>query len=84
LSSTDSLNPSGAIPSFTTNYQFPVGGKFHQGSLTQPPLSGQIPFGMQIPLGTQPPIGTLPPIGTPPSMGGPTPPYGQHIPPSLA
>jgi hypothetical protein len=52
--------------------RFLVGGQFHQGGMTQPPLSGQIP------------IGTLPPIGTPPSIGGPTPPYGQNIPLSLA
>jgi hypothetical protein len=83
-SSTSSLNPSGTILSFTPNYQFLVGGQFHQGGMTQPPLSGQIPFGTQIPIGTQPPIGTLPPIGTPPSMAGSTPPYGQNIPPSLA
>jgi hypothetical protein len=83
-SSTGNLNPSGTIPSFTPNYQFPVGGQFHQGGMTQPPLSGKIPFGTQVPIGTQPPIGTLPPIGTPPSMGGLTPPYGQNIPPSLA
>jgi hypothetical protein len=76
-SSTDSLNPSGTIPSFTPNYEFPVGEQFHQGGLTQPPLSGKIPFVTQIPIGTQPPI------GTPPSMGGPTPPYGKNIPPSL-
>jgi hypothetical protein len=78
LSSTGSLNPSGIVASFTPNYQIPVGGKFHQGGMTQPPLSGQIPFGTQIPIGTQPPI------GTPPSIGGPTPPYGKNIPPSLA
>jgi hypothetical protein len=71
-SSTSNPNPSGTIPSFTPNYQFLVGGQFHQGGMTQPPLSGQIP------------IGTLPPIGTPPSMGGPTPPYGKNIPLSLA
>jgi hypothetical protein len=82
-----STNPSGTIPSFTPNYQIPVGGQFHQGGLTQPPLVGKIPIGMQIPIGTQPPIGTLPPIGTQPPIGGqppPTPPYGQNIPPSLA
>jgi hypothetical protein len=86
-SSTGSINPSGTIPSFTPNYQIPVGGQFHQGGLTQPPLGGKIPIGMQIPIGTQPPIGTLPPIGTQPPIGGqppPTPPYGQNIPPSLA
>jgi hypothetical protein len=77
-SSTGSLNPSGAIPSFTPTYQILVGGQFHQGGMTQPPLSGKIPFGTQIPIGTQPPI------GTPPSIGGPTPPYGKNIPPSLA
>jgi hypothetical protein len=77
-SSTGSLYPSGTIPSFTPNYQILVGGQFHQGGMTQPPLSGQIP------IGTQPPIGTLPPIGTPTSMGGPTVPYGKNIPPSLA
>jgi hypothetical protein len=44
LSSTGSLNPSGTIPSFTPNYQIPVGGQFHQGGMTQPPLSGKIPF----------------------------------------
>jgi hypothetical protein len=71
-SSTGSLNPSGAIPSFTPNYQFPIGGQFHEGGITQPPL------GKQIPLGTQPPI------GTPPSMGGLTSPYGKKIPLSLA
>jgi hypothetical protein len=56
-SSVGNLNPSGTIPSFTPNYQIPVGGKFHQGGMTQPPLSGEIPIGMQIPIGTQPPIG---------------------------
>jgi len=79
-----SLNPSGTIPSFTQNYQIPFGGQFHQGGMTQPPLSGKIPLGMQIPIGTQPRIGALPPIRTPPLMGGLTPPYGQHIPLSLA
>jgi hypothetical protein len=83
-SSVGSLNPSGTIPPFTPNYQILVGGQFHQGGMTQPPLSGKIPFGMQIPIGTQPPIGMFPPIGTPPSIGGPTPPYGKKIPPSLA
>jgi hypothetical protein len=83
-SSTGSLNPSGTIPSFTPNYQIPVCGQFHQGGMTQPPLSGKIPIGTQIPTGKQPPIGTLPPIGTPPLIGGHTPPYGQNIPPSLA
>jgi hypothetical protein len=83
-SSTDSLNPSGTIPSFTPNYQIPVGGHSHQGGMTQPPLSGQIPIETQLPIGTQPLIGTLPPIGTPPSIGGPNPPYGQNIPSSLA
>jgi hypothetical protein len=78
LSSTGSLNPSGTILSFTPNYQILVGGQFHQGGMTEPPLSGKIPIGTQIP------IGTLPPIGTPPSIGGPTPPYRQNIPPSLA
>jgi hypothetical protein len=77
-SSTRSLYPSVTIPSFTPNYQIPVGGQFHQGGMTQPPLSGKIPFGTQIPIGTQPPI------GTPPSIGGPTLPYGKNIPPSLA
>jgi hypothetical protein len=84
LSSTSSLIPSGTIASFTPNYQIPIGGQFHQGGMTQPPLSGKNPIGMQIPIGTQPPIGMLPPIGTPPSLGGLTPPYGQNIPPSLA
>jgi hypothetical protein len=83
-SSTGNLNPSGAIPSFTPNYQFPIGGQFHQGGMTQPPLNGKIPFGTQMPIGTQPTIGTFPPIGTPSSMGGPTQPYGKNIPPSLA
>jgi hypothetical protein len=63
-SSTGNPNPSGTIPSFTPNYQIPIGGEFHQGSITQPPLSWKIP------------IGTLSPIGTPPS----TPPYGKNIP----
>jgi hypothetical protein len=71
-SSTGSLYPSGTIPSFTPNYQIPVGGNFHQGGMTQPPLNGKIP------------IGTQPPIGTPPSIGGPTSPYGKNIPSSLA
>jgi hypothetical protein len=71
-SSTVNPNPHGTLPSFTPNYQFPVSGQFHQGGITQPPLSGKIP------------IGTLPPIGTPPSLGGPTPPYGKNIPPFLA
>jgi len=84
LSSIGSLNPSGTLPSFTPNYQIPIGGQFHQGGMTQLPLNGKIPIRTQIPIGTQPPIGTLPPIGTPPSIGGPTPPYGQNIPPSLA
>jgi hypothetical protein len=66
-SSIGSLNPSDTIPSFTPTYQIPVDGQFHQGGMTQPPLSGKIPFGMQIPIGAQPPIGTLPPIGTPPT-----------------
>jgi hypothetical protein len=83
-SSPSSLNPSGTIPSFTPNYHILVGGKLHQGVMTQPPLSGKIPFGTQVPFGTQPPIGTLPPIGTPPSIGGLTPPYGENIPPFLA
>jgi hypothetical protein len=68
-SSIGSTDPSGTIPSFTPNYQIPVGGKFHQGGLTQPPLAGKIP------IGTQPLIGGKPP---------PTPPYGKKIPPSLA
>jgi hypothetical protein len=68
-SSIGGTNSSGTIPSFTPNYQIPVGGKFHQGGLTQPPLVGKIPIRTQIPIGTQPP---------------PTPPYGQNIPPSLA
>jgi hypothetical protein len=71
-SSTGNPNPSGTIPSFTPSYQFLVGGQVPQGSITQPPLSWQMP------------IGTLPSIGTPPSIGGATPPYGQNIPPSLA
>jgi hypothetical protein len=86
-SSTGSINPSGTIPSFTPNYQIPVGGHFHQGGLTQPPLGEKIPIGTQISIGTQPRIGILPPIGTQPPIGGqppPTPPYGQNIPPSLA
>jgi hypothetical protein len=62
-------DPSGTIPSFTPNYQIPVGGQFHQGGPTQPPLAGQIP------IGTQPSIGGKPPL---------TPPYGKNIPPSLA
>jgi hypothetical protein len=70
-SSTGNPNPHGTLPSFTPNYQFSIGGQFHQGRITQPPLSGKIP------------IGTLPPIGTPPSMGGPTPPYGKNMSPSL-
>jgi hypothetical protein len=74
-SSTNNTNPSGTIPSFTPYYQIPVGGKFHQGGLTQPPLVGKIPIGTKPPIGTQPPIGRQPP---------PTPPYGQNIPPSLA
>jgi hypothetical protein len=82
-SSTSSLNPSGTILSFTPTYQIPIDGQFHQGGMTQPPLSGKILIGVQIPIGTQPPIGTLPPIGTPPSIGGPTPPYGKNIPLSL-
>jgi hypothetical protein len=78
-SSTGSLNPSGAIPSFTPPYQIPVGGKFHQGGMSQlPHFSGKIPIGTHIPIGTQPPI------GTPPLIGGVTPPYGKNIPPSLA
>jgi hypothetical protein len=43
-SSTRNPNPSGAILSFTPNYQIRVGGQFHQGSMNQPPLSGKIPF----------------------------------------
>jgi hypothetical protein len=70
--STNNTNPSGTIPSFTPNYQIPVGGQFHQGGLNQPPLVGKIPIGMQIPIGTQPLIGTKPPIGGQPP---PTPPY---------
>jgi hypothetical protein len=72
LSSTGNPNPSGVISSFTPTYQLPVGGQSHQGNITQPSLSWQMP------------IGTLPSISTPPSMGGDTPPYGQNIPPSLA
>jgi hypothetical protein len=68
-SSIGGTDPSGTIPSFTPNYQIPVGGQFHQGGQTQSPFAGQIP------IGTQPPIGGKPP---------PTPPYGQNIPPSLA
>jgi hypothetical protein len=68
-SSTGGTDPSGTIPSFTPNFQIPVGGQFHQGSPTQPPLARKIS------IGTQPPIGRQPP---------PTPPYGQNIPPSLA
>jgi hypothetical protein len=70
--STGNPNPSGTIMSFTPTYQFSVGGQSHQGSITQPPLSWQMP------------IGTLPSIGTPISMGGETPPYGKNIPLSLA
>jgi hypothetical protein len=64
-SSTGSINPSGTIPSFTPNYHIPVGGQFHQGGLTQPPLGGQIPIGTQIPIG-----GQTPPYGqnVPPSL----------------
>jgi hypothetical protein len=83
-SSTGSLNPSGTIPSFTPNYQIPIGRHFHQGGMTQPPLSGKIPIETQLSIGTQPLIGTLPRIGTPPSIGGPNPPYGKNIPSSLA
>jgi hypothetical protein len=68
-SSIGGTDPSGTIPSFTLNYQIPVGGQFHQGDQTQPPFAGKIP------IGTQPLIGGKPP---------PTPPYGKNIPPSLA
>jgi hypothetical protein len=68
-SSIGGTDPSGTTPSFTPNYQIPVGGQFHKGGQTQPPFAGQIP------IGSQPPIGGKPP---------PTPPYGQNIPPSLA
>jgi hypothetical protein len=39
LSSTRNPNPCGTIPSFTLSYQLPIGGKSHQGSITQPRLS---------------------------------------------
>jgi hypothetical protein len=68
-SSIGGTDPSGTIPSFTPNYQIPVGGQFHQGGQTQSPFAGQIPIGMQPPIGGKPP---------------PTPPYGKNIPPSLA
>jgi hypothetical protein len=42
-------DPSGTIPSFTPNYQIPVGKQFHQGVQTQFPFVGQIPIGMQPP-----------------------------------
>jgi hypothetical protein len=68
-SSIGGIEPSGTIPSFTPNYQIPIGGQFHQGGQTQSP------FAVQIPIGMQPPIGGKSP---------PTPPYGKNIPPSLA
>jgi hypothetical protein len=37
-SSIGGTDPSGTIPSFTPNYQIPVGGQFHQGGHPQPPL----------------------------------------------
>jgi hypothetical protein len=67
-SSIEGTDPSGTIPSFTTNYQIPVGGQFHQGGQTQPHFTGQIPTRMQPSIGGKPP---------------PTPPYGLNIPPSL-
>jgi hypothetical protein len=67
-------NPSGTIPSITSNLQIPIGG---QGGTTQLPLTRNIP------ITTQPLIGTQFLVGTPPSIGGPTPPFGQNIPPTL-
>jgi hypothetical protein len=43
-SSIRGTDPSGTIPYFTSNYQIPVGGKFHQGGQTQPHSAGQIPI----------------------------------------
>jgi hypothetical protein len=68
-SSIRGTDPSGMIPSFTTNYQILVDGQSHQGGQTQSPFVGQIP------IGTQPRIRGQPPY---------TPPYGENIPPSLA
>jgi hypothetical protein len=51
-------NPSGAIPSFTPTYQFPVSGQSHQGSITQPPLSWKNPIGTPPSMG-----GPTPPYG---------------------
>jgi hypothetical protein len=51
-SSIGGTNLSGTIPSFMPNYHIPIGGQFHQGGLTQPPLVGKIPIGTQIPIGT--------------------------------
>jgi hypothetical protein len=68
-SSIGGTNPSGTIPSFTSNYQIPVGGQFHQGSQIQSPFARQIPIGMQPSIGGKTP---------------PTPTYGKNIPPSLA
>jgi hypothetical protein len=68
-SSIRDTDASGTIPSFTPNYQIPVGGQFHQGGQTQPPFAGQIPTRMQPPIGGKPP---------------PNQPYGKNIPPSLA
>jgi hypothetical protein len=39
-SSIGDTNPSATILSFTPNYHIPIGGEFHQGGLTQPPLVG--------------------------------------------
>jgi hypothetical protein len=60
-SSIKGVDPSGTIPSFTPNYQIPIGGQFHQGGPTQPPLARQIPIGKQPLIGGRSP---------------PTPPYG--------
>jgi hypothetical protein len=68
-------NPSGTIPSITSNLQIPVGG---QGGTIPFPLTGHNP------LTTQPTIGTQLPVRTPCTIGGPTPPFGQNIPPALA
>jgi hypothetical protein len=92
-SSIGGTDRSGTIPSFTLNYQAPVGGKFHQGGQTQFPFAGQIPIGGQPP--STPPYGkNIPPSlaqywnyliqHTPHSTRGQHPQASSNIPPSTS